>query len=77
MYLKLFKQKKESPTMISTIKQVVLFHKRSVYPFPVAQILNPYHAKFELVLVVCREGGLFWVVFLFVFFIIPFFRRQI
>ena len=24
----------------------LLFHKRSVYPFPVVQILNPYHDEF-------------------------------
>ena len=33
-----------------------MFHKRSVYPFPVTQIFNLYHAKFYLMLVVCREG---------------------
>ena len=39
LYLKLFNQKQHSSTMKSTITQVLLFHKRYVYPFPV--ILEP------------------------------------
>ena len=49
--------------MKSTITQVLLFHKRSVYPCPVVQILNPYHVEFLLMLCVYREGGCFDVVF--------------
>ena len=46
MCLKLNKKKKQFLTMKSTITQVLLFHKRSVYPFPVVKILNPYHVEF-------------------------------
>ena len=37
------------------------------------QDIEPYHAKFYLVLVVCREGGLYWCVF---FNIILFFSKS-
>ena len=38
---------------------VSMFYKRYVYPFPVAQILNPYHADFNLYCVyVCRHGAI-------------------
>ena len=63
MYLKQYKQNKSS-TMKSTITQVLLFHnfKICVYPFPMVQVLNPYHAEFVFLLCVCREGGCCYVV---------------
>ena len=45
--------KHQSSTMKSTVTQDFIFYKRSVYPFPVAQILKPYRAKFQFVLCVC------------------------
>ena len=50
-------------TMESTVTQILLFHKRSVYPFPGVQILNPYHVEFLLVLCVCREGAVLMLLF--------------
>ena len=54
--------------MKSTITQDLLFYKRYVYPFPVNQILKPYHVD----TLVCREGGNFYVVV----FVMLFFRIQ-
>ena len=62
MCLKLNRQKNQFSTMKPTIIQVLLFHTRSVYPFSVVQILNPYHVEFVLMLCVCREGGCFDVI---------------
>ena len=70
MCLKLFKQKHQFSAMKSTITQVLLFHKRSVYPFPVVWILNPYHVEFLLMFCVCMGGGCFDVVV----FVLLFFR---
>ena len=53
--------------MKSTITQVLLFHKRSVYPFPVVKILNPYHVKF------CVGKG---AVLMVLFFLMLFFSKQ-
>ena len=64
--------------MKCTITQVLLFHERSVFPFPLVQILNPYHAELQYVLLVyvCVGGGrgLFYVV-VFVF-VMLFLRSQ-
>ena len=59
MCLKLFKQKHQFSTMKSTITQVLLFHKRSVNPFPVVWILNPYHVEFFIDVVCVYGRGLF------------------
>ena len=40
-----------------------------MYPFPVAQILNPIHADFNLYCVyVCMDGGYFMFFFVMLFF---------